>query len=186
MPFIIMKKYFSIFVFSAIFAVFSSCTSDDLVEPLSTSNESSDIVSKTSYPCTNGFEMLDGEYYNIGGSGPIALGARASSFSGVVPGYNSVQSLTSGKLYRKSVSVGDIGLHYGFKVINTGSNDVMVRVVGKTSTNQLLLVSAKRLYASNDGYVDIRSCDLSHISNYTHIYFEIYAYGNTTVYWALG
>lgn len=182
-----MKKSFLIFWILTFLVTFNSCTTDDLVETnaITESVKPDPLAKSSSYPCTAGLEILDGgNYTNIGGNGGIALNASASSLSGAG---QSVKSLSSGNLYRRSATVSSLSNGTTFTVTNGGAGNVWVRVVGKSATNEVLLLSAKKL-APSYGSIQIRVCNKSSFtsSGYTDIRFEIYALGNTWVGWSLG
>lgn len=142
--------------------------------------ESSLQAKSSSYPCTNGLEILDdGSWTNIGGNGGVALNASATSLTGL----GTEQMINSGQLYRLSKTPFSLTNDSStFSVYGTGSSNVMVRVVGKTSSNEIVLLGAKKVTGS--GNIQIRVCNKSALTSYSSIRFEIYGISSNDTGWS--
>jgi hypothetical protein len=159
----------------------SSCSQDETSLEKFGKNDSktNDTLTKkiaVASTCTNGF-TVNGAYSNIGGSGGVDLTGAATTLTGPA----AVQTLTTGKLYRLSKTTTSLSTTNSFSVSNSGAGDIFVRVVGISSDNAVLLVSAKKV--STNGNIDIKVCNTASFSVFSSIRFEIYAFNTCTVAW---
>lgn len=174
-------KVFAVVLATSVVSI--SCSRDSVSESNDEKNQQQSLVEKSvvttsssscTYSCTAGFEVIEGNCSNIGGGGSVALDASTQNFGSLL----TVSNFSQGVLYSLKKNRTQLTNNKTFTVQNAGGR-VMVRVVGKTtSNNYLTLVTAKEL-PSSTGQITIRVCNVNALSHVKDIYFQLYALENS-------